>query len=227
MRRLRQTSISWVLCLGILIALTPSADAQLSPLANPMVVAHLRALLGGTRNTLPDLNPTTPQEPREEGLLGSNVRLVQRREPSEPKRQPHDPSRLGSRDDPQESPCAKKIREMFPLVVLPISALDLDQTRLDHRESLVVIPLRKPHEEMDAIWFDTASVGEAMEIIRLLRTGKIGAVSVWPLSNRPSVFYMLYGVAEEDRQACRRERVLELLGACKECELLEWRSLQP
>src|SRR5215831_1007649 len=134
MRRFRQTCVSWIFCLGILTALTSSADAQLGPQANPMVVAHLRALPGGTRNTLQSLNQTTPQEPQEEGLQGSNARLVQRREPSAPKRQPHDPSGLGSRDDAQESACAKKIRKMFPPVLLPISALDLDQTRLDQRE---------------------------------------------------------------------------------------------
>ena len=228
MRRLRHTSVAWVLCLGILSPLTPSADAQLSPRAIPMVGAHLRALPGGIRNTLQRLNPTTPQEPQEEGLPGSHVRLVQRRESSGPTRRPDDPSGLAHREDVQESACAKKIREeMFPPVVLPVSALDLDHTRLDHRESMVVIPLSKPHEQIEAIWFDTGSISEAMEIIRLLRTGKIGAFSVWPLRNRPSVFYMLYGVAEEDRQACRRERVLELLGTCQECEVLEWRSLQP
>jgi len=47
------------------------------------------------------------------------------------------------------------------------------------------------------------------------------------LGYRPSVFYMFYGVTEEDRVACRPERVLELLGTCTECEVLEWRSLQP
>jgi len=95
------------------------------------------------------------------------------------------------------------------------------------RESTVVIPLREPHEGIRAIWFDTDTITTALEIIRLLRTGKIGAVSVSPLGRRPSVFYMFNGVSKEDRQACRRERVQELLGTCTECEVLEWRSLQP
>jgi hypothetical protein len=176
---------------------------------------------------MPSLNRTTSEEPQENGSSRSYTHLVQRRDSSEPKKRLYDPTLPDQKDDAQESACLKKIREMFPPVVLPTSALDLDQARLDQREHTIFIPLREPHEEIRAIWFDADTNAEALEFMRLLRTGKIGHISVLSLGYRPSVFYMFYGVSEEDRVACRRERVLELLGACTECEVLEWRSLQP
>jgi hypothetical protein len=129
--------------------------------------------------------------------------------------------------DVQESACAKKIRKMFPGVVLQTSDLALDQARIDHREATVVIPLKEPHEEIRAIWFDVEDVAKALEMIRLLRTGTIGAASVLPLGHRPSILYMFGGVSKEDREACRPERVVELLGKCTECEVLEWLSIKP
>ena len=227
MRSFQQITVSWVLCLGIFIAGTSFADAQRIALADPSVFPHLRVLSVETGNAMQNLNRPVAPGPPEEGSPRSKPQLVQGRELAQQKRQPHDLSEPDLREDVQESACAKKIREMFPPAVLPISALNLDQATVDHRESTVVIPLREPHEGIRAIWFDTDTITTALEIIRLLRTGKIGAVSVLPLGRRPSVFYMFNGVSKEDRQACRRERVQELLGTCTECEVLEWRSLQP
>jgi len=227
MRSFQQITVSWVLCLGIFIAGTSFAAAQRIALADPSVFPHLRVLSVETENAIQNLNRPVSSEYSEEGSPRSKAQLVQGRELAEQKRQPHDLSEPDLREDVQESACAKKIREMFPPAVLPISALNLDQATVDHRESTVVIPLREPHEGIRAIWFDTDTITTALEIIRLLRTGKIGAVSVLPLGRRPSVFYMFNGVSQEDRQACRRERILEFLGTCTECEVLEWRSLQP
>lgn len=227
MRSFLQITISCVLCLGIFIAGTSLADVGRISLADPLVFPHLRVLSFETRNAIQDLNGPVSQENPEEGSPRSKLQLVQGRELAQQKRQSHDLSEPDLREDVQESACAKKIREMFPPAVLPISALNLDQATVDHRESTVIIPLREPHEGIRAIWFDTDTITTALEIIRLLRTEKIGAVSVSPLGRRPSVFYMFNGVSQEDRQACRRERVLELLGTCTECEVLEWRSLQP
>jgi len=197
-RRLRQRAVSWILCWGIIFALTSSVDARLISL-----------------------------ELQKNGSSRSYTHLVQRRDSSDLKRRPYDLSAPDRKETDQESACLRKIREMFPPVVLPISALDLDQARLDQREHTMIIPLREPHEDIRAIWIDADTNTEALEIMRLLRTGKIGTISVLSLGYRPSVFYMFYGVSEEDRLACQRERVLELLGTCTECEVLEWRSLQP
>ena len=227
MRSFQQITVSWVLCLGIFIAGTSFAAAQRIALAEPSVFPHLRVLSVETENAIQNLNRPVSSEYSEEGSPRSKAQLVQGRELAEQKRQPHDLSEPDLREDVQESACAKKIREMFPPAVLPISALNLDQATVDHRESTVVIPLKEPHEGIRGIWFDTETITTALEIIRLLRTRKIGAVSVSPLGRRPSVFYMFNGVSKEDRQACRRERVLELLGTCTECEVLEWHSLQP
>lgn len=130
-------------------------------------------------------------------------------------------------EDVKEGACAEKIRKMFPAVGLPASALILDQARVDHRERTVIIPLNERREEMQAVWFDTDSLTEALEAIRLLRAGKIGAMRVTPLAHRPSMLYMFRGVSKEDREACRPERILELLGKCTECEVLEWLAIKP
>ena len=227
MQSFLQITVSWVLCLGILIVGTSLADAQRIPLADPSVFPHLSVLSVETGNAIQNLKRPVSPEPPEEGSPRSRAQLVQSRELVEQKRQSHDLFGSDLREEVQESACAKKIREMFPPAVLPISALNLDQATVDHRESTVVIPLKEPHEGIRGIWFDTETITTALEIIRLLRTRKIGAVSVSPLGRRPSVFYMFNGVSKEDRQACRRERVLELLGTCTECEVLEWHSLQP
>ena len=217
-RRFGQMTVSWVLRWGILFALTYPADARLMSLGSQSLIPHLTSLSTATGKSTQSLNPYTSR---------SYTHLVQRRDSSNPKSRPYDLTMPDRKEDAQESACLKKIREMFPPVVLPTSALDIDQARLDQREHTIVIPLREPREEIRAIWFDADTNTEALEIIRLLRTGKIGNVSVLSLGYRPSVFYMFYGVSEEDRVACRRERVLELLGTCSECEVLEWRSLQP
>jgi hypothetical protein len=130
-------------------------------------------------------------------------------------------------EDFREGACAEKIRKMFPAVAVPSTALALDQVRVDQREQTVIIPLKEPREEMRAIWFDTNSLTEALEAIHLLRTGKINAMSVSPLAHRTSILYMFRGASQEDREACRPERVIELLGKCAECEVQEWLSIKP
>lgn len=217
-RRFRQIAVFWVLGWSILLALTASANARLMSHASQSLNPHFRSFSTATGNPAQSPNPNASE---------GYTHLVQRRESSNPKRSLYDLTMPDRKEDDQESACLKKIREMFPPIVLPTSALDLDQARLDQREHTILIPLKEPREKIHTIWFDTDTNTEALEIIRLLRTGKIGNVGVLSLGYRPSVFYMFYGVTEEDRVACRPERVLELLGTCTECEVLEWRSLQP
>jgi hypothetical protein len=169
----------------------------------------------------------TSWQPQEDEFPQNKAQLVQMRQPPNQGNRLDDSSVPDIHEDYQESACAKKIRTMFPAVVFPSSALALDRARVDHKEQTVVIPLKEPHEEIRAIWFDTSNITEALDMIRLLHTGKLGAVSVSPLARRPSTFYMFRGVTKEERAACRPERVLELLGKCTECEVLEWQSLKP
>jgi hypothetical protein len=218
---------SWAIHLGILIGLSCSADARLLPLADHRALSSLEAF--SIRSVIAPQTLTRPpaQVRKEIGFAEHPAQLVQRRESSKADRHPRESHEPDLYQDVQESACATKIRKMFPAVVLPTSNLDLDQARVNHREATVVIPLREPHEEIQALWFDVDDVAKALEMIRLLRTGQIGAVSVLPLARRPSLFYMFRGVSKEDREACRPERIVELLGKCTECEVLEWLSLKP
>lgn len=217
-RRFGQLTVSWVLGWSLLFALTSSADARFMSLATQSLIPDFRSFSFATGNPTQRPDSNTPR---------GYTHLVQRQDSSDPKKHPYNLTVPDRKEDAQETACLAKIREMFPPVVLPLSVLDLDQARLDQREHTIVIPLKEPREKIRAIWFDTDTNTEALEIFRLLRTGKIGHVGVLSLGYRPSVFYMFYGASEEDRVACRPERVLELLGTCSECEVLEWRSLQP
>jgi hypothetical protein len=217
----------WAIHLGILMGLSCSVEARLIPLTDHRAISSLGAV-SIRPVTAPQKLTRPPVQPlKEQGFAESTAQLVQRQESSKPDRRLHESPWPDFYQDVQESACAKKIRKMFPAVVVPTSDLALDQARVDHREATVVIPLTEPHEEIRAIWFDVADVSQALEMIRLLRTGKIGAVSVLPLAHRPSFFYMFRGISKEDREACRPERIVELLGRCTECEVLEWLSLKP
>jgi hypothetical protein len=149
------------------------------------------------------------------------------RKPASPDSRRYDAPLGDVHEDVREGACAEKIRKMFPATTLPVSALALDQARVDQREQTVVIPLKDPRGEMRAIWFDTNSLTEALEAILLLRTGKINAMSVSPLAHRPSMLYMFRGASQEDREACLAERVIKLLGKCAEYEVQEWLSIRP
>jgi hypothetical protein len=130
-------------------------------------------------------------------------------------------------DEMQDSGCAKKIRGIFPPLVLPVSALAFEQARIDQREQAVTIPLKEAHGEIRSIWFHSNNISEALEIIHLLEAGKIGAVSILPFMHRPTTLYVFQGVTMEDIRDCQTERIIELLGKCTECEVFEWRSLNP
>lgn len=227
MSRILEVTGSWAIHLGILTGLSCSVDARLIPLADHRAISSLSAASIRSVTATQSLTRSSAESLKGKGLSESTAQLVQRRESLEPDtqlRESHEPDMY---QDVQESACAKKIRKMFPGVVLQTSDLALDQARIDHREATVVIPLKEPHEEIRAIWFDVEDVAKALEMIRLLRTGTIGAASVLPLGHRPSILYMFGGVSKEDREACRPERVVELLGKCTECEVLEWLSIKP
>jgi hypothetical protein len=227
MSRVLEVTGSWAIHLGVLIGLSCSVDAQLIPLADHRTLSSLSAFPVRSVTATQSFTRPSAQSLKENGFSENTAQLVQRRESSKPDKQPRESHEPDMYQDVQESACAKKIRTMFPAVVFQTSDLALDQARVDHREATVVIPLTEPHEEIRAIWFDVEDVAQALEMIHLLRTGKIGAVSVLPLGHRPSILYMFRGVSKEDREACLRERVVELMGKCTECEVLEWLSLKP
>ena len=66
MQSFLQITVSWVLCLGILIVGTSLADAQRIPLADPSVFPHLSVLSVETGNAIQNLKrPVSPEPPEE------------------------------------------------------------------------------------------------------------------------------------------------------------------
>ena len=131
---------------------------------------------------------------------------------------------------PEEDPlaeCAKKMEKMFSRVTIHVQELALDQLRLLHKQQMVVVPLKEPRGGIKAIQWAEKDLGTALEFIRLLRAGKIGAVNVWPFLHAPGELYVSRGVPLEVIRSCQKEQLQEAFGKCTECDVAEWVNVKP
>ncbi len=147
---------------------------------------------------------------------------------------------LGPRSVPSASPgaldqdsvveaCAKKMEKMFQLVTIQVQELALDQVKvkLVEQQYIVIIPLRAPRGEMRAIHWAQKDPTVALDFIRLLRQGKIGAVNAWPFLHNPGELYIGRGLSQEALKGCQKEQLQDAFGTCTECEVAEWLNLKP
>jgi hypothetical protein len=125
--------------------------------------------------------------------------------------------------------CARKMEKIFPLVTIQAQELALDHARvkLVEQQYIVIIPLKEPRRDMRIIQWAQKDPTVALEFIRLLRLGKIGAVNVWPFLHNPGELYITRGIPREVLKACQKEQIKEAFGTCAECEVVEWLNLQP
>jgi len=125
--------------------------------------------------------------------------------------------------------CVKKMEKMFPPVTIQAQELALEQARVRHVEQqyIVIIPLKDPRRELRVIQWAQKDPAMALEFIRLLRAGKIGAVNVWPFLHNPGEVYITRGISREALKACQKEQLQEAFGTCTECEVVEWLNLKP
>ena len=125
--------------------------------------------------------------------------------------------------------CAKKMEKMFPPLTIQVQELALDhaRVRLVEQQYLLIIPLKDPRRDMRAIQWAQKDPTMALEFIRLLRVGKIGAVNVWPFLHRPGELYITRGLPPETLKACQKEQIQEAFGTCTDCEVVEWLNLKP
>ena len=132
-------------------------------------------------------------------------------------------------EDSITTECAKKMEKMFPLVTLQGQELALDHARVKHVEQLyiVIIPLKDPRRDMRVVQWAQKDPTMALEFIRLLRAGKIGAVNVWPFLHNPGELYITRGISPEVLKTCQKEQLQEAFGTCTECEVVEWLNLKP
>jgi len=133
----------------------------------------------------------------------------------------------GAIDEDPLAECAKKMEKMFSRVTIHVQELALDQLRLLHKQQMIVVPLKEPRGGIKAIQWAEKDLGTALEFIRLLRAGKIGAVSVWPFLHAPGELYVARGVPLETIKSCQKEQLQEAFGKCTECDVAEWLNIKP
>lgn len=123
--------------------------------------------------------------------------------------------------------CAKHVEDLFPLITIVTDELDLARARIRQVEHAVIIPLKSPHGDIQAVRWVARDVPSALEHIQLLRSGKISAVNVTPFINSPYEMYVARGVTREAVAECHKEEILKLFGTCSECDVVEWLTLTP
>jgi len=123
--------------------------------------------------------------------------------------------------------CGNRIEKWFPFITIRGQELALDQVRLHQKLQVVIIPLKTPHGAVTAIHWRPKDLGEGLDVIRYLQSGKIGAVNVLPFRYHPADIYIERRELRDKLTGCEKERVEELLGKCSECEVMEWLNLKP
>jgi hypothetical protein len=125
--------------------------------------------------------------------------------------------------------CASRVEKWFPLVTVQTHELDLDQVKIAVVVGQqVVIPLKKPHGDVRAIQWKPKELTEALDVIRLLQQGKIGAMNVLPFLSDPAELYMRQGNVLDELKGCQeKEQVREVFGQCTECTVREWLKIKP
>ncbi|OGW65832.1 MAG: hypothetical protein A3H49_10895 [Nitrospirae bacterium RIFCSPLOWO2_02_FULL_62_14] len=130
-------------------------------------------------------------------------------------------------DDPLVE-CTKKMEKMFSYVTIQVQELALDRLRVKIlQQFIVIIPLKEPRGGIQAVQWAAKEPGQAMEFVRYLRAGKIGAVNVWPFMHNPGELYVSKGVPLEVIKSCQKEQLQEAFGKCIECDIAEWLNVKP
>ena len=134
----------------------------------------------------------------------------------------------GTLEDDPIAECGKKMEKMFSRVTFHVQELALDHLSVRLiQQYIVFIPLKEPRGEIRAVQWAAKEPAAALEFIRLLRAGKIGAVSVWPFLHNPGELYISRGVPLEVIKSCQKEQLREAFGKCTECDVAEWLNIKP
>lgn len=132
------------------------------------------------------------------------------------------------RHDEMLAQCADRIEKWFALVTIRSQELDFDHARVILVGPTVLIPLKAAHGHVRAIRWRPGDVSQAMNMIRLLREGKIGAVNVLPFARDPANLYETrLNVLDELKGCEQKEQVQAVLGQCTDCDVREWLDIKP
>jgi len=134
----------------------------------------------------------------------------------------------GTNEEDPLAECAKKMEKMFSRITIPVQEMALDHLKVRLvQQYIVYIPLKEPRGEIRAVQWPAKEPAAALEFIRLLRAGKIGAVSVWPFLHNPGELYISRGVPLEVLRSCQKEQLQEAFGKCTDCDVAEWLNVKP
>jgi hypothetical protein len=83
-------------------------------------------------------------------------------------------------DDPVLAECSKRLEEMFSLITIQVQELALDQVKVKvvEQQYSVIVPLKTAHGGVKGIQWTQKDPNVAVDFIRCLRHGNIGAVNV-------------------------------------------------
>lgn len=124
--------------------------------------------------------------------------------------------------------CADRIEEWFSLITIQTQELDLEHVKIIRVGNEVIIPLKAPHGSVRAIRWLPEDLASGLEILRLLRQGRIGAMNVLPFLHDPVDLYETRRNLIEEMGGCReKEAVEKVLGHCMECLVREWLNVKP
>ncbi len=138
-------------------------------------------------------------------------------------------SAVALEEDSLFAKCAKKVETMFPLITVKVQDLALDQVKVKvvEQQYIVIIPLKAPRGEMRGIQWTQKDPNVAVDFIRYLTHGNIGAVNVWPFLHNPAEMYVGRGVSREVIKPCQKEQIQEAFGKCTQCEVAEFLNIKP
>ena len=125
--------------------------------------------------------------------------------------------------------CAARIEQWFALTTVPTQELDLDRAKIVTIEGFqVFIPLKKPHGPVKAVHWRRKEMSEALDMLRLLRQGKVGSLNLLPFLVDPADMYEMRRDFIAELKGCQnKEQVQEVLGQCTECLVREWLDVKP
>jgi len=124
--------------------------------------------------------------------------------------------------------CVDRIEKWFTLITIRSQELDFDHARVILVGPTVLIPLKTAHGNVKAIRWHPGDVSQAMNMIRLLREGKIGAVNVLPFAHDPANLYETRLNVLDELKGCEQEELVQaVLGQCTECNVREWLNIKP
>jgi hypothetical protein len=139
--------------------------------------------------------------------------------------------------------CGDKVRRTVSHKAIPSPLLSIDEASLTPHDQVdqkrigiyyyqLKLPLRKPEGRIVGVWFH-AQLNEALELLSLMRQGKIASVLVTTTyAQVGDVLSSMFPLSKGDDslrglEACNEDLIIKKMAYCEECRILEWRGVTP